>query len=776
MAGIGLNTGLKALLTAQAALETIGHNVSNANTAGYSRQRLDLSASPYLLVRGLNIGSGVDALRVMRTTDALVQARIVAQGGSIAKLDARLSGMNQVQALLGEPGEFGLSSLMQSMYTSFSSLAADPEDLVLRTSAVQSAVATTSQMNHLASSFAATKADVAGQIKAQVKQVNLLADDVVRLNQEIANTEAGGLPANDLRDQRDETIRMLGQYVNVTTAEAGFGKMTVTVGGRLLVGANRAYDLSTQTSQAGDVSLHLEGSTQAITAKSGSLGGLMAFAQEFLPQTISKLDGLAKQMIFEANKAHSTGIPGNGPFTTLTAQHALVDVDEDGTLGDERLLDAGLPFDVSAGVLRVNMTDSTTGAFTSHTIAIEADTTVDEFLAELNDIPHLSASLDTFGRLQLVSESGHGFDFSRKTQGAPDTHGTFGGEAASLGTQAGPFALNAGDTISLQGPGGLANITLSVNDFADINNATADELATVLNNDASVQAAGLRAVVVGDRLAMQTTTTGVAAEFTVLGGSALTELGWTTGTVSGAQRAVAVTMSGAWTGTTNDAYTFTPTMDGTVGTTAGLSVEVRDASGALVTTLDLGPDYTPGEELELPNGLKVSFGLGELSATHNDAFVAEAWADSDTSDALAALGLNALYTGTSAIDIGVREDLVDDPRLFSVGTTGASGDNRALLDLVDLKDLEIDALGGATIGDAWGDFVANIGFDIGSAENARGTEQFLMESLVARREEVSGVNVDEELVNMVRFEQAYQAAARYIQAVNSINDELMRII
>lgn len=75
-----------------------------------------------------------------------------------------------------------------------------------------------------------------------------------------------------------------------------------------------------------------------------------------------------------------------------------------------------------------------------------------------------------------------------------------------------------------------------------------------------------------------------------------------------------------------------------------------------------------------------------------------------------------------------------------------------------------------------GDFVANVGFDISSAENARGTEQFLLDSLVARREEVSGVNVDEELVNMVRFEQAYSAAARYIQAVNSINDELMRML
>ena len=179
MGSIGLNTGLKALLSAQAALETIGHNVSNANTAGYSRQRLDLAASPSLLVRGLGIGSGVDALRVMRTTDALIQARIVAQTGSIARIDARLAGMSQVQALLGEPGEFGLSSLMEAMHSSYAALAADPADLVLRTSAVQSTVATTSQMNHLATSFAAAQDDVVGQIRAQAKQVNLLADDEV---------------------------------------------------------------------------------------------------------------------------------------------------------------------------------------------------------------------------------------------------------------------------------------------------------------------------------------------------------------------------------------------------------------------------------------------------------------------------------------------------------------------------------------------------------------------------------------------------------------------
>jgi flagellar hook-associated protein 1 FlgK len=281
---------------------------------------------------------------------------------------------------------------------------------------------------------------------------------------------------------------------------------------------------------------------------------------------------------------------------------------------------------------------------------------------------------------------------------------------------------------------------------------------------------------VGDRLVVQTTASGATASFDVLGGSALGALGLQPGTVSGSERAVAIEVTGTWTGDANDAYTFTPTMDGVVGTTQGLAVEVRDASGALVATLDIGQGYTPGDELDLPNGLKVSFGLGDVSASHGDAFVVEGWADSDTSDILAAFGLNALYSGTTAVDIEVREDLRDDPQLFAASLTGAAGDNQALLELESVKDLALDALGGVTVGEAWGDFVSNVGFDIQSAENARGTEQFLLDTLVARREEVSGVNVDEELVNMVRFEQAYSAAARYIQAVNSINDELLRLI
>ena len=101
-----------------------------------------------------------------------------------------------------------------------------------------------------------------------------------------------------------------------------------------------------------------------------------------------------------------------------------------------------------------------------------------------------------------------------------------------------------------------------------------------------------------------------------------------------------------------------------VGTTPGLQVDVHTASGQLVATLDLGDSYQPGTLIEVDQGISVSFGVGELSATHNDSARLELLADSDTSDVLAAFGLNAFFTGTGAGDIAVRGDLEGNPDLI----------------------------------------------------------------------------------------------------------------
>src|SRR5262249_48039950 len=137
VSSISLDIGLKALLASQSALETIGHNVSNASTPGYSRQNLQLSAAPPVILRGLAIGDGVQAQTVLRTAGGPLTRRIVLQTGSTQQLDTRLTGMSQLEALLGEPGEQGLASLMQGFYSSLSSLAASPDDGALRAGAVQ---------------------------------------------------------------------------------------------------------------------------------------------------------------------------------------------------------------------------------------------------------------------------------------------------------------------------------------------------------------------------------------------------------------------------------------------------------------------------------------------------------------------------------------------------------------------------------------------------------------------------------------------------------------
>ena len=116
----------------------------------------------------------------------------------------------------------------------------------------------------------------------------------------------------------------------------------------------------------------------------------------------------------------------------------------------------------------------------------------------------LSASLDSSGRLKILAESGKGFDFSKRLNPAPDVDGTFGSGRASLVLGGGePYALADGQTLDLVGGAGPFTLTFSAGDFADVAQASAAELAAALNADPGLAANGMRAVVVGDRVALQ---------------------------------------------------------------------------------------------------------------------------------------------------------------------------------------------------------------------------------------------------------------------------------
>ncbi len=777
MTNIGLHVGLKALLTAQSALDTVGHNISNANTPGYSRQSLSLSAARPLQLRGLVIGNGVAADGIHRTVDDLLGRRIVSQIASLQKLDAALSGMTRVEAMLGEPGGLGIGGLLDELFARFSDLSASPEDRVLRTGVAQGAETLATRFHEVSGDLAQVAQDAVLRVDASLERANTVAEKIASLNVEIAKIEASGEVANDARDERDEALRLLAEELDITYQEEETGAVRVFVDGQILVGIKTSHALSARPVESG-VEVWIEGSTAPIHPRSGRVAGSLQLVDSFVPELAAKVDRLARGLIFESNRVHSTGIPSTGGFQRLAGSFSVQDVDGDGLLTDGLLSDTGLAFPVQDGELYVNVRNEATGAFTTTRIPIEAErTTVGDLLDALNAIPGLGAALDARGRFQIVADGGSTFDFGRRLNGVPDAIGSFGGARASLGTTgAEPFGLATGDTLTLQGPLGNFTITFDATDFADIAEASAEEVVAVINADPNVAANGMVASIVGDRVVVQTLGEGASESFQVVGGTALGAFGWTAGQlVSGQDTAVSVTIGGAYGGSSNQRFTFTALADGQIGTTSSLQVEVRDEAGALVATLEVGQGYVPGTELDLGDGVRVSFGAGSISATDNDVFSLHHLGDSDTSDVLVALGLNSFFDGTDASSIRLRADLARDPMGLATSGTGASGDNRTVLDLVSMQHSEVESLG-TTLGGFYGDVVGELGFEVGSTSSALEVDRYLVDDLEARRQQTSGVNVDEELVPMMEFEQAFGAAAQYIQVVNSLSEELLALV
>lgn len=779
MSLLGFDIGLKALRTAQTALETIGHNVANANTPGYSRQRVGIQASQPLNLAGLSFGTGVDAFSITRATDDLVTRRIGQQRGVLGLIGARVGGLGQLEGLLGEPGSGGIAALLDRTFAKASAAAADPTELPLRTGFALAASDLASRFRSLSIGVDDVRSDAGDRVALLAGRANELARQVASLNVQISQSETGGSSANDLRDQRDQAIQNLADLVDVRTQQDTLGRISVTVGGRLIVGTSEAFAIQTTRNEDGSVSMKIGGVEAANAVRGGEIGGWLEIANDAAPGMRSKLDAVAKAMIFEANKAHGTGTPSPDGFDRLTAEHAFADTDGSGFVDDDVLGNAGLPFEVSSGELWVQVIDRTTGNSQATRIAIDPErTTVAELVDALNSVDHVSATIDAEGKLSIRAGNGYGFDFTRRLSARPDAAGTFGGNAATLASAAsGPFDLATGGTLDLAGPLSSFSVAFSPSDFDAPSRATAAEIAAVLNANADFQANGLEARVVGGALAVRTQGEGASESFTVAGGSVLSELGWTAGqVVQGSDNAVDVEVSGDYSGSANSTYSFRPTIDGTIGTTDGLQIEVLDQDGGHVATLDVGAGYVPGTKISLGNGVEVSFGLGSLSTANHDVFALDLVGDSDTSDLVAAMGMNALYTGTNASDIALREDLALDPSKLALSGTGAAGDASALDAFIALKDSNVASLEGNSIVDVYSNLVTGLGFEVATSASAQDAESYLLDSLEAQRAASSGVDVDQELVDMIAFEQAYSAAARYLQAVSQIQQELLQLL
>src|SRR5262245_31176370 len=259
MSTIGLNTGLKALLSARYVLDTIGHNIANAGTPGYSRQRVQLGNALPVQLGGLLIGGGVDAGRVQRSVDELLGRRIQGQHALLGSLSTLRGGLSDLEALVAEPGENGLGSLLDGFFASLSQLSTAPADPLLRTDVVRSTETLTGRFRELAQAMGSSASDAQAEISSRLGEVNGLADEIVALNLKIGETESVGMPANDLRDRRDVALARLSELVDAKSVDGPNGSVRVLVAGNTLVGTARANHLSLDTTGGGAGKVRIQG-------------------------------------------------------------------------------------------------------------------------------------------------------------------------------------------------------------------------------------------------------------------------------------------------------------------------------------------------------------------------------------------------------------------------------------------------------------------------------------------------------------------------------------
>lgn len=232
-------------------------------------------------------------------------------------------------------------------------------------------------------------------------------------------------------------------------------------------------------------------------------------------------------------------------------------------------------------------------------------------------------------------------------------------------------------------------------------------------------------------------------------------------------------IGGDYTGTENQTYTITALGTGEIGKTAGLKVQVADASGTVIDEINVGDGYAAGDRLELGQGVSLELSVGDLVAGDN--FEVVMVADSDTTGVLSAVGLNTFFSGHDARSIDLDSRIKGNPDAIATSQSGDLADTNNLKGLIEMRN-QFVAGEGTTFENFLGELNSEIGFRVQASISVQGSLSDLKFQYATERDSVSGVDVNEELINLTQYQKTYEAAVQVVRAMESMLDELFQMV
>ena len=331
-----MSVGTRAMTANYAALQTIGNNIANANTVGYSRQSVELATATGQATGSGYFGRGVDVVTVTRTHDQFLTREAGLSSAIAASDQARSTRLAQLEQVF-PVGEDGLGHATGQLLNAFSDMASRPQDLAARQVVLARADEVASRFRAAGDQIAELQSGVTQDLKNSLGAVNTLAQQVAAVNRQISVSRGSSHAPNDLLDQRDRLIAQINNYVQVTSVPADDGSVGLFIGGgqRLVLGAV-ATPLAAVADPYDNTRFHLgfvEGSSARALPDSslvgGSIAGLLRFQGQDLSDARNLLGQMATALSGAVNVQQSFGLDlrtpagQGGPLLATTGARAL---------------------------------------------------------------------------------------------------------------------------------------------------------------------------------------------------------------------------------------------------------------------------------------------------------------------------------------------------------------------------------------------------------------------------------------------------------------------
>ena len=708
-----LNSGLSALQTNTAALRVVSGNISNLNTPGYARRVVNLEP----LTSNADV-SGVQISDVQRVVDQFLSQETLTASATSSRYDAQGNVYDQINALLGKPGDgSALTSQLSNVFSALSNAALSPTSASNQNSVLNNLQGFASSISSLASSITGLQQQTDSQVSTSVTTINTLLSQISGLNKQIKIASASGNTDSTFLDQLDVALQSLSQQTDVRVSQQGDGSVLVsTLDGTSLVSGDTYAQLSYQ--QGGVNGIYQPIMYQVLNAQTGvqigntqdfsshlaggSLKGLIDMRDSTLPDLLNELGSFAQGAALSFNAQHNAN-SAFPPPTTLDGRNT-------GLLATDAL----------------NFSGKTTIAITDSSGVLQHRVDVD------------------FGAGTLSVDGGAAVSFANTID---TTVGGVNGFVTSLNTALTPMGASA----------------------------------SFSNGQLTISAGGSNGVVVSDQDTANPSSRGGTAFSQFFGLNDLFQ--------SGVPSVLTTGVSGSdTTGANGQVQLVLKGPNGDIVKNVSVNVTAGMTMSQFTTALNTAMSGYASFTLNSDGSMSTS--VSNNYPNYRVLVSSDSTARGTTGMSLTALfGLGANQMGQQAVGFAVTPDIsLDSARLafakadFSTSQIVGPGDSSGLVALQNLATApqtfaKVGALGSqaTSLSNYAGGFYQDVATRTSTSKSNQTVQDDRLTEAKSRQSAVSGVNIDEELSNMIVYQQAYSAGARLITTADQLFQVLLSI-